>query len=71
MQVNNAGIIGAIIDGDALAVSGIGEVSFVSRIFFLSLLYKKDWYGDTVERALLVRSMVKTFSCYKLCDQIE
>ena len=34
MQVNNAGIAGAIVDGDALAASGLGKVSFVSMIFF-------------------------------------
>ena len=32
MQVNNAGIIGAITDGDALAASGAGKVSFVNII---------------------------------------
>jgi hypothetical protein len=37
MQVNNAGISGAITDGDALAASGVGKVSFVNIIicFFL------------------------------------
>ncbi len=34
MQVNNAGIAGAIVDWDALAASGFGKVSFVSMIFF-------------------------------------
>ena len=35
MQVNNVGIPGAIIDGDALADSGNDMVSSVSMIFFL------------------------------------
>jgi len=35
MQVNNAGISGGIIDGDALAASGGNKVSFPSLIRFL------------------------------------
>ncbi len=37
MQVNNAGIAGTIVDGDALAALGLGavKVSFISMIFFL------------------------------------
>lgn len=40
MQVNNAGISGAGIDGDALAASGIGEViKFCTYdVFFLGLI---------------------------------
>ena len=34
MQVNNAGIAGSIVDGDALAASGLGKVSYESMIFF-------------------------------------
>ena len=34
MQVNNAGITGAIVDWEALTTSGFGKVSFVSMIFF-------------------------------------
>jgi hypothetical protein len=40
MQVNNAGISGAGVDGDALAASGIGEViKFCTyALFFLGLI---------------------------------
>ena len=36
MQVNNAGIFGTILDGDALAASGLGKVSYESMIFFIA-----------------------------------
>jgi hypothetical protein len=38
MQVNNAGISGGIVDGDALAASGGGKVSFPNIICFFFFL---------------------------------
>ena len=43
MQVNNAGIAGSIIDGDALAASGLGKVSYESMIFFHCQKIRKGW----------------------------
>ena len=43
MQVNNAGIAGSIIDGDALAASGFGKVSYESMIFFHCQKIRKGW----------------------------
>ena len=37
MQVNNAGIYGTILDGDALAASGLGKVSYESMIGWVDL----------------------------------
>ena len=43
MQVNNAGIAGSIVDGDALAASGLGKVSYESMIFFHCQKIRKRW----------------------------
>ena len=43
MQVNNAGIAGSIVDGDALAALGLGKVSYESMIFFHCQKIRKGW----------------------------